>query len=230
MTSPQSTLPIPESEPARIAALRRYAILDTTPEVAFDDITRLASFVCGTPIAAMSLVDSERQWFKSKVGLAADQTSREIAFCAHAILGDEVFVVEDASEDPRFVSNPLVLGEPHIRFYAGAPLITSDGLKLGTLCAIDPKPHRLTESQSTALVALARLVVNEMELRRVSKELAQAAAALNTLHGLLPICAHCKGIRNDQGYWQRVEEYLHDHADVTFTHGICPDCVRRYFP
>ena len=222
--------PIPANEAARLEALRRYRLFDTAPEQAFDDIARLASFICNTPIAIMTLVDADRQWFKATVGLAAPQTSREQAFCAHAIMQREMLIVEDALLDARFVNNPLVTGDPHIRFYAGAPLFTSEGFGLGTLCVIDRQPRKLSAEQTAALTALARLVVNEMELRLVSSQLAEAAAKIRTVSGLLPICAHCKGIRNDQGYWQRVEVYVGEHSQAKFTHGICPPCLTKHFP
>ena len=154
------------SERARLAALERYAIVDTTPEEAFDELARLASMICETPIALISLVDASRQWFKSRVGLAATQTPRDQSFCAHAIQERNVFIVQDAQSDPRFAGNPLVIGEPNIRFYAGAQLTTPEGLNLGTLCVIDTKPRVLTDEQRTALRSLARQVMTQLELRR----------------------------------------------------------------
>jgi len=224
------TPPIPENEAARLEALRRYGVLDTKPEEAFDDVTKLASFICGTPIAIMSLVDQERQWFKSKVGLEAPEIPRSQAFCAYTILDSRLLVVEDALADERFASNPLVTADPQIRFYAGAPLVTSEGYGLGSLCVIDREPRKLSTAQASALEALARLVMNAMELRQVSAQLAAAVSDVKTLGGLLPICAHCKGIRNDQGYWQEVETYVRDHSEAEFSHGICPECARKYFP
>jgi GAF domain-containing protein len=222
--------PIPPDETARLEALRQYEILDTAPEQELDDITRLASFICGTPIAVMSLIDADRQWFKSKVGLEADSGSRADAFCAHTIMGRDMLIVEDAARDPRFAKNPLVLGDPHIRFYAGAPLVTPDGFGLGSLCAIDRQPRTLAPEQLGSLEALARLVMMKLEFRRVSSQLADAMGNLKTLSGLLPICAHCKSIRDDQGYWKSVETYVQKHTETVFTHGICPKCAAKHFP
>ena len=156
----------PVNEEGRIAALEKYAILDTDPEQPFDDLTLLASFVCKTPIALISLVDEDRQWFKSHVGMDASETSRGIAFCSTAIMQSDVLVVPDALLDERFRDNPLVASDPHIRFYAGAPLINEDGYALGTLCVVDRTPRELAPEQREALKALSRLVLAQLEFRR----------------------------------------------------------------
>ena len=156
----------PVNEAGRIAALEKYAILDTDPEQSFDDLALLASFICKTPIALISLVDENRQWFKSRVGLDASETSRDIAFCSTAILQNDVFVVPEPLADDRFRDNPLVVSDPHIRFYAGAPLINEDGYALGTLCVVDRAPRELAPEQKEALKALSRLVLAQLEFRR----------------------------------------------------------------
>jgi signal transduction histidine kinase len=157
----------PDNEAERLKALLAYDILDTLPERVFDDLARLASTLCGTPIAAVSLVDSERQWFKASVGLDVSETPREVSFCAHAILeGDRVLEVPDATLDPRFADNPLVTGDFHLRLYAGAPLVSPTGAPLGALCVIDREARPLTPGQRDGLAILAREVVAQLELRR----------------------------------------------------------------
>ena len=162
--------PFPENEAKRLEVLQKYDILDTLPELSFDDITRLASSICGTPVALISLVDSERQWFKSKKGLEIEQTPRDISFCSHAILEPDILVVPDTRKDERFSNNPLVTGSENIRFYAGSPLVTAKGEALGTLCVIDRSPRNLDEMQQESLRALARQVMSQLELRRYINE------------------------------------------------------------
>jgi GAF domain-containing protein len=157
--------PTPSAEAARVAALNRYAILDTEPEQSFDDLVILAAHICQTPMAMLSLVDDHRQWFKSKLGVKAPETRKEISICVHAIQQGDLFIVPDTLKDERFRENPLVIGEPHIRFYAGAPLINEDGFALGTLCVLDHKPRELDADQKEAVSALGRLALRQMELR-----------------------------------------------------------------
>ena len=200
-------------EAARLAALRRYRILDTQPERGFDDLTMLASHICGTPIALITLVDADRQWFKSRVGLTIAETSRAVSFCAHAIEQPDLFIVPDATVDARLRDNPFVTGEAHVRFYAGAPLITPDGHALGTLCVIDRVSRTLTPEQVEALKALRRQAQAQLELRRdlieleralaerdraeaaqtnLIGELRQALDNVRKLSGLMPFCSTCQ--------------------------------------
>lgn len=222
------TAPLPTNEEERLRVLRSFEVLDTGRERAFDDLAEVASHVCGTPIALISLVDAERQWFKARVGLEVPETPRDHAFCAHAILRDETMVVADAKEDQRFRDNPLVLEDPNIRFYAGSPLRTSDGHGLGTLCVIDSEPRvadPLNGGQVAVLEALSRQVVRLLELRRAGKELADALSRVRLLAPLVPVCAWCRKVRDDGDYWTSVEVYLREHAGVAVTHGICPTCA-----
>jgi signal transduction histidine kinase len=169
---------IPADEPARLAELREYAILDTPPEQAFDDLTALASSIAGTPMALVSLIDDDRQWFKSRIGIDAPETPREVSFCAHAILDSRTFVVEDATLDPRFAGNPDVTGGPQIRFYAGAPLETQTGHRIGTLCVVDRKPRTLSAEDEAALRIIARQVMVQLELRKAGMALRRQSERL----------------------------------------------------
>jgi two-component system NtrC family sensor kinase len=175
--------PVPANEVDRLRALRAYKILDTKPEELFDELTQLAALICGVPISLISLLDTDRQWFKSRFGLDLQETPRAQAFCTHAIMQPEMFVVPDAAKDERFAQNPLVTGDPHIRFYAGAPLATRDGHLLGTLCVIDRQPHTLTDAQKKALEILSNLVVANIELRHDLQELKDALAVREAAEG-----------------------------------------------
>jgi hemerythrin-like metal-binding protein len=188
------TAPLPDNEAERLQALRDFGILDTPPETAFDDVTALAAYLCKRPMALVSLVDADRQWFKSKRGLEVSETPRDVAFCAHAILNPaQVMVVPDAQRDDRFADNPLVTSAPHIRFYAGAPLVTADGLALGTLCVLDREPGEITPAEIDQLQTLARHTVAQLEQRRgdvalLRAELESARHQIKTLEAKLQRC------------------------------------------
>src|SRR5262245_61214492 len=157
---------LPGNEAERLEALRRYNILDTAPEEIFDDLALLVAETCSAPVALITLIDSDRQWFKSNKGLSLTETSRDLSFCAHAILQREPLIVRDTLTDSRFADNPLVTSEPGVRFYAAAPIITPEGFALGALCVYDYKPRDLKPEQIRSLQALSRQVVRLLELRR----------------------------------------------------------------
>ena len=169
---------LPENEPARLAALKNYEILDTDSDAVLDSMVQLAAYICHTPIAAISLIDEQRQWFKAIVGLGAKETSRDVAFCAHAILQNEPMIVADALQDARFFDNPLVTSTPEIRFYAGVPLVASGGLHLGTLCVIDSVPRELTAEQLKAVEILANNIMTHMNLQLLQREAKQHLSVL----------------------------------------------------
>jgi diguanylate cyclase (GGDEF)-like protein len=197
-TLPYAPAELPDNEASRVELLHEYGILDTLPEQSFDDIAFLAAYICHTPVAMISLVDTHRQWFKSKIGTETAQTPREHAFCAHAILTpSDVFVVNDAAQDARFAANPLVLGDPHIRFYAGAPLVAPSGEAMGALCVIDREPRQITPDETKALQALSREVIAQLELRR----------SLTALEGI---------VLQQEEYCAKLESYQKDleHANT----------------
>jgi anti-sigma regulatory factor (Ser/Thr protein kinase) len=202
-----------EREFERLAALRSYRILDTEPERAFDDLALLASQICGAPMALITLVDADRQWFKARLGVALSETSRSVSFCAHAMRHRDLFIVPDARDDVRFQTNPLVTGEPGIRFYAGASLASAEGHPLGSLCVIDRVPRRLRADQLEALDAIRRQAEAQLELRRNLMELQTALAErdraetaqtrlvtelrealddVSRLSALIPFCSTCE--------------------------------------
>jgi len=190
---------VQDDETARLAALRQYRILDTEPERAFDDLALLASQICETPIALITLIDADRQWFKARTGIDQSETPRAVSFCAHAIQQHGLFIVPDTHHDPRFRDNPFVVGEPQVRFYAGAPLVTPDGHALGTICVVDCVPRTLTPEQLEALDALRRQVLAQLELRKNLNELRMALSARDKaetdvmkLSSLIPYCSTCQ--------------------------------------
>lgn len=223
-------VPRPPDETNRQAALDRYQIVDSGYSEALTDIAKLAAFICHTPIGAVTLIDRDRQVVKASVGLETGETTRDDAFCAHTILQNDVMVIKDAGQDARFQDNPLVTGSPNIRFYAGAPLMTPDRFKIGSLCVIDRQPRTLAPEEAAALTSLSRLVMMGLELRRSSSELAAALKEIQTLGAMLPICSYCKDVRDDQGYWKRVEEYVGSRTGTDFSHGMCPRCAKIHFP
>lgn len=172
------TAPIPENDAARLATLHSYSILDTPREQRYDDITTLASFICETPFSTITLIDKDRQWFKSEVGFGTNETGRADGFCACAVLAPETLIVPDTLLDPRFANNPFVLGGPRIRFYAGAPLIAPDRHILGTVCVFDTRPRVLTTGQIASLEALSRQVMALFEVHLKTLENQRAAAAV----------------------------------------------------
>ncbi len=224
-----SAAPLHRQERERLEALRGYRILDTSAERGFDDLTYLASALCKAPIALVTFVDKDRQWFKSRVGLTLPQTSRSISFCAYSILQHSVMVVPDLTKDQRFMDNPLVTGQPDVRFYAGAPVFSHGGLPLGTVAVMDREPRTLTVGQEESLRALSRLASSLLELRRVHGELIAAQDAMNLYSEILPVCSSCRKVRTEAGTWVLLEHYVRDHQHDT-SHGICPECARRLYP
>ncbi|HEY1037993.1 MAG TPA: PAS domain S-box protein, partial [Bacteroidia bacterium] len=216
MKKPENPVPVNEEE--RLAILKAYNVLDTLPEQQFDDITKLASIICDTPIALISLLDEGRQWFKSRVGLDASYTPREISFCQYTIMGNDLFEVENSLEDERFANNPLVVGDPNIRFYAGGPLRTPNGLNIGTLCVIDTVPRTLNDKQKEALRILSNEVITNLELRRdrrlVDSEKREAIESNTLLNAFLENSPSLITMKDVNGTYI----YLNTHAAKSIGH------------
>lgn len=206
--------PVPENEPQRLEALLSYGVLDTPPELEFDAPTRIASHALKTPAAVVGLVDSERLWFKSRLGLDVPQLDRQIAFCAHAIMRPgELLVVEDLAEDGRFRDSPLVTAAPHVRFYAGAPLVDSRGYALGTIAVVDTRPRSLSEQEKTTLRDLSVLVVSVLENRLHARRL-----------GRMALTDHLTGLGNRASFEQSLKaEMAHARRSAEPMSLLCMD-------
>ena len=222
--------PKPVNEAERLAALHAYDILDQEADPAYRDIVTIAGQLMHTPIVLISLVDAERQWFLARDGMVVPETPRDMAFCAYTILDGGPLVVRDARHDPRFRDSALVTHDPGIRFYAGAPLETPGGQRIGSLCAMDRVAREATPEQLAAMMALSRQVVRLLEFRLAARQLRDALERSRTLGDLLPVCAGCKRIRNDAQYWQTLERYLETQIGTQVTHSICPECTARLYP
>ena len=221
---------IPKNESERLKALSEYRILGTKPEENYDDITKIASLTCGTPIALLSLVDSDRQWFKAKVGIEAEETVRDWSFCAHAIHSSEPLIVEDALKDERFFDNPLVKGDPKIRLYAGFPLQNEENHRIGTLCVIDREPHGLTDRQFSIMESLSRQAVAFLELRKRSIKLIESYCSHTDGEHIISTCSYCRKAKDNNGSWLHLDRYLSKRTNLNFSHGICDSCIEEHFP
>ncbi|MFT7261795.1 MAG: signal transduction histidine kinase [Glaciecola sp.] len=217
-------------ETQRIEELLRYEVLDTEDEKALDELTQLASIICGTSISLISLVDKDRQWFKSRVGLKAPETPRDMAFCSHAILQDQVFEVPDTLKDERFIDNPLVTGSPDIRFYAGAPLVTSSGMPIGTLCVIDTEPKELDEKQQLALNTLAKQVINQLELRLHNRHLQRMQKDQQQIFAMMShdLRSPFNGILGLSKILQEESDTLNPEVLATMAGGILESSLKVY--
>lgn len=203
------------AEKRRLEAVALYREISKTTSKTLDDLTRLAAAICQTPISLITMLEKDNQFFAAKTGIEGEGTAREDAFCKHALAIDDLLIIEDAWADQRFRENPYVTGEPHIRFYAGAPLTVEDGLTLGTLCVIGREPRTLSEHQQEALRILRNMVVDQLKLARARDD-------IRVLQSLLPMCAWCRSIQTADGSWQALHEYVADQQPVS--HGICPVC------
>ena len=194
----QFKVPIPRDETQRLKALHRYNILDTPPDETFDSVAMLASHVCDTPIALMVLIDRDRQWFKAKVGVRVRETPREFAFCAYTIMQRRLLIVPDTTQDKRFAANPFVATGPKYRFYAGAPLVTRDNRALGTLCVIDKVRRTLSPAQKKDLVALSRLAMKELELRRGLRDMRGSGVRSSGRNAIIRPAAEANGLTHSE--------------------------------
>lgn len=243
-------MPGPDNEPARLDALYQHRMLDTPPEQMLDDLSVLAAQICETPIALITLLDADRQWFKSKLGLNLNETSRDLSFCTYTVLKPEsIFTIPDLTRDERFANHPFVSSYPRIRFYAGAPIVVSGGYALGAIEVLDRTPRHLNGEQLSVLKILGRQSAALFELRKHRLDLAQSTserrkleealceteeryshlAAHPALSGIIPICSGCKKIRDERGAWHPVEIYIQERTGARFTHTICQECEQKLY-
>lgn len=219
------------TDPERLEALRATGLLNPDPKPTLQRLTRLASRFIGAPVSLVSLVDKDRQVFAASIGLEEPWNSRgetplSHSFCQHVVTSGEALVVTDARRDPRVKQN-LAIDDIGVEAYAGVPLETTEGHRLGSFCVIDGQPRVWTDEELEVLYDLAQAAMSEIELRATAIALDDALASVRTLKGLIPVCSWCSKVRDDEGFWNGLVEYMARHAGVQVSHGICPSCESR---
>lgn len=226
--------PLPPLDDAeRLEALRRTGLLDGDPDPTLDRLTRLASRILQAPVSLVTLIDEDRQFFASQVGASEPWASRResplsYSLCKHVVAERDAMVIPDATKDERVCENDAV-SELGVRAYVGVPLVTAEGHAIGSFCVMDGRPRDWSDDDLEILRDLAMAAMAEIELRMTVRALDEALGRIRTLRGLIPICTSCKNVRDDAGYWQRVEQFVTHHSDATFTHGLCPDCADEMY-